>query len=765
LKISAKQHNVERSNVHGEGTFSIKQSPKAFEILSSGIYTDPIGAMVRELSCNAFDAHVAAKKQDIPFEIHLPNSLEPFFSVTDHGIGLSDEQIRGELVPVLVEKNGEMVQVYDDNGDPRMQSVGGLYTTYFDSTKTSSNDFIGALGLGSKSPFSYAPAFDVVSRYNGTRYIYSVFLNEQGVPSVALMGETPTIEHNGVEVRIAVKSEDFRTFKDRTASMLRFFPTKPTVIGVANFEFDQLPENILHGSNWFVTKKKRAWGSSNTSIVAVQGNVPYYVDPDKLVDLQKYERELLSYTDITLFFEIGDLDVAASREEIRYDKVTVANIVNAYRIAAKALIKLINDEADKYQDSLWEAYVKLSEYDHDVFSGNFIYELSPKEIQSPTLKSFIENSGTLRFSRYAGLDISGYAYNRRSYSSTRRVTPTTITNTIRPAADVVIMYNDCKRIGITRVRNYVGDTLKTVILLSPRKQDKIDSIATEGTKIVPFESYEKDLELINAELGNVKILKVSEATNPHEAKKTLTIKQPIYKYDGIKERGSYWNTKYSASWERMSTDDLTSNKKRLFFKLEHQSVMCSNTYSGVSWTRQKYFKEEMDRKLEIINKVHGTQYTIRDVYGASKSAMPKLEQHADWDNFFTMLDSAVEHHKDEMILSRRANATKDTLNLKSAIRDPQFIKLVKTLEPTSKFRILAEQLERAYPSIHNAANIEALLEYDLEYGKQMVCYEEAKPLYDISDFDDYPMLKLVSLDNHHQTVIDYIKIVDKAGEK
>lgn len=39
-------------------TFQIKASAKAFRILS-GFYTDPVGAIPRELGANAWDAHVA----------------------------------------------------------------------------------------------------------------------------------------------------------------------------------------------------------------------------------------------------------------------------------------------------------------------------------------------------------------------------------------------------------------------------------------------------------------------------------------------------------------------------------------------------------------------------------------------------------------------------------------------------------------------------------------------------------------------------------
>lgn len=136
------------SNVTDTKEFGLKASKKAFQILSSGLYANKIRAIIRELSCNALDSHVAANNVSTPFEIHLPNSIEPFFAVRDYGTGLSRDQ------------------------------VNNIYTTYFESTKTASNEFIGALGLGSKSPFSYTDNFTVTAIKDGKKGIFSAYLND-----------------------------------------------------------------------------------------------------------------------------------------------------------------------------------------------------------------------------------------------------------------------------------------------------------------------------------------------------------------------------------------------------------------------------------------------------------------------------------------------------------------------------------------------------------------------------------------------------------
>ena len=169
-------------NVSEIGEFRIKNSAKAFAILSSGLYANKIRAIIRELSCNALDSHIAAGKKEESFDLHLPTSLEPYFAIRDYGTGLTHQQ------------------------------VVNIYTTYFESTKTNSNDFIGALGLGSKSPFSYTDNFTVTAIRDGMKGIYSAFINEHGVPSVARMADAETDEANGVEVKFAV---DIRSDYDK----------------------------------------------------------------------------------------------------------------------------------------------------------------------------------------------------------------------------------------------------------------------------------------------------------------------------------------------------------------------------------------------------------------------------------------------------------------------------------------------------------------------------------------------------------------------
>ncbi len=290
MKLDVEVNEIVLSNVTSTGEFRIRNSAKAFKILSDGLYSNKIRAVIRELSCNAVDSHVGAGKADVPFEVHLPSILEPWFSVRDFGMGLDHNQVTN------------------------------IYTTYFESTKTDSNDYIGALGLGSKSPFSYTENFTVSAIKGGTKRIYSAFINEMGVPSIALMNEALTDEGNGVEVKFSVTDKyDYNSFRYESQEVFKWFKNKPDVIGV-QFEHDEIiykEKNIVPGVHVF---------GNNSHSMALMGNIAYPLS--KISEPGKHFGDLADLLNcgLLLEFSIGDLDFAASREELSYVPITIKSI-------------------------------------------------------------------------------------------------------------------------------------------------------------------------------------------------------------------------------------------------------------------------------------------------------------------------------------------------------------------------------------------------------------------------------------------------------
>lgn len=329
---SAPANQAIMGGVSDVSEFKIRNSAKAFGILSDGLYANKIRAILRELGCNAVDSHIAADKKDVPFDVHLPTTLQPYFSVRDYGIGL-------------------------DHGD-----VIDIYTTYFESTKTASNDFIGALGLGSKSPFSYTDNFTVTAIKNGNKGIYSAFINENGVPSVATMDRTETDEPDGVEVRFAVTNErDYPRFIHEAKQVFSYFEILPTFTGAnANVEPVQYNDNMMQ----FGIKRREQSSYSNGKNNAIMGNIPYPIGP-----MGEIRDENLSHIEdegLDIEFDIGEIDFAASREGLQYTPKTIAAIIKKYKEIDKQLLDNFTSSANKIDNS-WERYYFITQHRGTIF--------------------------------------------------------------------------------------------------------------------------------------------------------------------------------------------------------------------------------------------------------------------------------------------------------------------------------------------------------------------------------------------------------------
>lgn len=138
----------------GEMEMRIRADSKSFIALSSGLYSKPIEAIVRELTSNAIDGSKMANIEK-PVEITLPNVLSVPFSVQDFGVGMS------------------------------FFTVTEVYGVYFTSTKEQNENQIGGFGLGGKTPFTYTNEFtlETTSPEDNVRRTFH-FRMVNGMPSM-----------------------------------------------------------------------------------------------------------------------------------------------------------------------------------------------------------------------------------------------------------------------------------------------------------------------------------------------------------------------------------------------------------------------------------------------------------------------------------------------------------------------------------------------------------------------------------------------------
>ena len=412
MKLIESTSTITQTGLSGASQFTMKSSRKAFQILSD-LYSDKPLAIIRELGCNASDAMVAAGKDGQPFHIHLPNALEPWLTIQDYGTGISPENIYS------------------------------IYSTYFESTKTNTNDQIGCLGLGSKSPFCYTDNFSVTSTYNGEKRVYNAYFNEQNTPTIALMGVTPTDEGNGMAIQIPVKPNDFQKFKDSVRDAFRFFDLKPTITGDSIVWREDKP--MFFGDDWMFFDNQ-----SSYEAYAIMGGVTYPIENRHLLD--KYNQ--IVRKGIVLKFKIGELDFAPSREHLSYDEGTIKALNDKLEKVMTELKGKVKEMIEG-KDNLLEALRAVS-YFNDRFSyyGNSAFELKGV--------------------KYKGLDITE---------------PYKVVKTIHPEVQSFQRYNYRKQVSmgttynieskwewfvndnsvknpVNRVKAYVRDNQNSVLLIS-----------------------------------------------------------------------------------------------------------------------------------------------------------------------------------------------------------------------------------------------------------------------------------------------------------
>jgi hypothetical protein len=397
--------------------FKIQASSKAFDILSSNIYQHKVRAVVREISCNAVDAHAAAGNPD-PIKVHLPTALEPHFSVRDFGIGLSDEDVRE------------------------------IFTTYFCSTKTSSNDFVGALGLGSKSPFCLVDSFTVTSFFNGVKNLYSCYRDEHGEPQVALLTTEDTDEHNGVEVSMAIEDRHIDEFAQEAEHVYFYFNTIPNInkTSVMNTINDRKTRIKVETDDIVVER----WGGWN-NLSAVMGGVAYEIPSSiNVPNVSGY-----------LKFNMGEISFDAGRESLSLDDKT---------------IDAIKSKCEKVKGTLKNAALNT------INSESTAY-LRAKKAEEMSNCPGVSTSDLAKFELPRTKNPMEYYYNGSSWRRSQSVDKT---ETHVLPLNKVEYFHHKPRFG-TRIKDYLKGTGKGIVLLNDEqiKETNIDVSLLQDLDTLP----------------------------------------------------------------------------------------------------------------------------------------------------------------------------------------------------------------------------------------------------------------------------------------
>lgn len=276
-------------------------------VLSDTLYSHPRLAVVREVICNAWDAHKDAGITDKPIAITVDSS---FLTIRDFGKGIPAKEMTS------------------------------IFGTYGGSSKRQQANQTGGFGLGSKSPFAYSDHFIATTRHGGFMNVFQFSRDTSetgnGMPGNKLMvADIPCGDETGVEIKIAIKNqEDVALFRKLAQGVLVFGGINGTLNGVPQ-EYLNLEDSphkigiIRRGLNYHShdVLLPVADASSEGNIFVQYGNVIYplfkdssYAEEHLLVRdwLQVYRSTSPeSPNGIILYAEPNSLSMTPSREELR----------------------------------------------------------------------------------------------------------------------------------------------------------------------------------------------------------------------------------------------------------------------------------------------------------------------------------------------------------------------------------------------------------------------------------------------------------------
>ena len=372
MKLKIEKTGTEVSDGAGETIlYSFVASAETFDAFFSKLYSDKARAIIRELSCNAWDAHVAAGRADKPFEVHIPTVHEPWFEIKDNGTGLSHEE------------------------------MGSLFAAFFGSNKRDRDDQIGALGLGSKSPFAYkgnGGSYSIISRIGGVTRAYAANLTA-GMPGLTPFAtvDTPGAP-DGIEIKFAVKTSDVWEWTNKARIALEMFDPQP-----ATNLTPPMPPCPLRSETFYTLRSRTgSWGLRRTASTpqgagarAIMGNVQYqigYIDTSKLDTAHRRISEL----PLDIYFPLGALDFAISRETLEMEDRTIEAILKSYDRVYVEMVESVRGKVGECATP-WEARMML--YDL-IYTGSGDLKTSVGWIISEAL-----NAGKL-YGKYANFEFT-----------------------------------------------------------------------------------------------------------------------------------------------------------------------------------------------------------------------------------------------------------------------------------------------------------------------------------------------------------------------
>lgn len=257
--------------------------------------------------------------------------------------------------------------------------------------------------MGSKSPLSYQNYFTIETVYNKVYYKYMMRKGSNG-PEIDLIEKNDTTKNNGTSIIISIKNNtDLLKFLKECYHQLYYFSN--VVFDVKNISnsynlneqiyINRLTNdyNIIEGEHFLYRKNSNPSDNTKNDLHLSIGNVKYNIDWVNL-GLEKNDYNI----NIGLKFNIGDLTVISTREDIRYTENNIKKIKNKIKLVKEELTKLLNKQNSN------ENITNIVDFKKKLTNYNFL-----KLFENYIPKSLYEFDN-IKFPDYKNLNVDKYNY-------------------------------------------------------------------------------------------------------------------------------------------------------------------------------------------------------------------------------------------------------------------------------------------------------------------------------------------------------------------
>lgn len=593
MKLNTPDVVLHQKGVQASTQYQIAQTAKMMKMLADSLYKDKKKAPVRELSTNAWDAHVMAGNTDQVPVIHLPTRRDPEWRIRDFGTGMSPDDLMK------------------------------MYQTYGASNKSDSDDYNGCMGIGSKSPFAYASSFTTTSFFNGMKYVYVNAKGEDGIPTINLFHSEPTDEPNGLQISFAVKQEDFRDLQNKTQEVLRWFPKRFTIEGGDGMFRWQDRKYSLEGDGWKIR-------SDTNQSCAIMGYVEYPIEQshfssdksgrDRNNDWYKYYDETpfirLLNLGLELHFDIGAVEMDISREGLQYNTQTVKTI----KLQLQKVLDEIKEKVEKEFkncDNLWDARVLMHDLEHGKLRGiKQLMELTEIQFKGEDLHADVRVNDADEFSMVSFN--KGYRNTPRRCDYVHRIAANT-----KDKFYVADMergnYAAVSRLFEDTATNGLGDNA-TLYLIKPM---------TGYTAEQARKAFEK---MCGMKDGTVK--KCSLVPKPPKAKAAKVKRVNVFTLD---QTQLHYYRSSGQNWQRCFWKDGTVDFKDGGVYVEVNAWMVKRKKDALT-------KIPSTKVMDIVTALKALGVTVPEIVGVKTSVVDKYEKSAKWENFFDWAETQLKAH-------------------------------------------------------------------------------------------------------------------------